>query len=156
MTTASMEEEDIGGKLSSLAAGARGIQHRAFSMGEREDSRRREALMKRRSRFCGVLLRFGLHRPIVELHGIAVAAEAEQAVADKRKAARLAPTMPEQVRLQSEVRKLQAALEQAEEEFRLARKDVARERDKVLDEAATRLHQTVRNEPIFTLRWRVV
>ena len=70
-------------------------------------------------------------------------AEAEQAVADKRKAARLAPTMPEQVRLQGEVRKLQTALEQAEEEYRLARKDVARERDRVLDEAATRLHQTV-------------
>jgi len=83
-------------------------------------------------------------------------AEAEQAVAEKRKAARLAPTMPEQVRLQGEVRKLQAALEQAEEDYRLARKDVARERDRVLDEAATRLHQTVGEQPIFTLRWRVV
>ena len=83
-------------------------------------------------------------------------AEAEQAVAEKRKAARLAPTMPEQVRLQGEVRKLQGALEQAEDEFRLARKDVARERDKVLDEAATRLHQTVNEELIFTLRWRIV
>ena len=83
-------------------------------------------------------------------------AEAEQAVADKRKAARLAPTMPEQVRLQGEVRKLQAALEQAEEEYRIARKDVTRERDGVLDEAATRLHQTISEENIFTLRWRVV
>jgi hypothetical protein len=83
-------------------------------------------------------------------------AEAEQAVADKRKAARLAPTMPEQVRLQGEVRKLQSTLEQAEEEYRLARKDVARERDRVLDEAAARLHQTVGEQPIFTLRWRVV
>ena len=83
-------------------------------------------------------------------------AEAEQAVAEKRKAARLASTLPEQVQLQGEVRKLQAALEQAEDEFRLARKDVARERDKVLDEAAARLHQTVNEELIFTLRWRVV
>ena len=83
-------------------------------------------------------------------------AEAEQAVAEKRKAARLAPTMPEQVRLQGEVRKLQGALEQAEDEFRLARKDFARERDKVLDEAATRLHQTVNEELIFTVRWRIV
>jgi hypothetical protein len=82
--------------------------------------------------------------------------EAEQAVADKRKAARLAPTMPEQVRLQGEVRKLQTALEQAEEEYRIARKDVTRERDGVLDEAATRLHQKISEEKIFTLRWRVV
>jgi hypothetical protein len=82
--------------------------------------------------------------------------EAEQAVADKRKAARLAPTMPEQVRLQGEVRKLQSALEQTEEDYRLARKGVARERDRVLDEAAIRLHQTVDEQPIFTLRWRVM
>jgi hypothetical protein len=40
--------------------------------------------------------------------------EAEQSVAEKRKAARLAPTLPEQVRLQGEVRRQQAALEQAE------------------------------------------
>lgn len=83
-------------------------------------------------------------------------AEAEQAVAEKRKAARLASTLPEQVRLQGEVRKLQAALEQAEEEFRLARKEVGRERDKVLDEAANRLRQTVHHETIFRLSWRVV
>jgi hypothetical protein len=47
-------------------------------------------------------------------------------------------------------------LEQAEEEYRLSRKEVARERDKVLDEAATRLHQTVNEELIFTLRWHIV
>ena len=80
-------------------------------------------------------------------------AEAEQAVADKRKAARLAPTMPEQVRLQGEVRRLQTALEQAEEEYRIARKDVARERDRVFwTRAATRLHQTMDEQKIFTLR----
>ena len=68
----------------------------------------------------------------------------------------MAPTLPEQVRLQGEVRKLQAVLEQAEEDYRLARKDVARERDKVLDEAASRLKQTVADEEVFAIRWRVV
>jgi superfamily II DNA or RNA helicase len=82
--------------------------------------------------------------------------ESEQAVADKRKAAHLASTLPEQVRLQGEVRKLQAALEQAEDEFRLARKEVARERDKVLDEAASRLQQTVTGREVFAVRWCVV
>jgi hypothetical protein len=85
----------------------------------------------------------------------AQASEAEQAVAEKRKAARLAPTLPEQVRLQGEVRKLQGALEQAEEEFRLARKEVARERDKVLDEAASRLQQVVTDQEVFAIRWCV-
>jgi len=83
-------------------------------------------------------------------------AEAEYAVAEKRKAARTASTLPEQVRLQGEVRKLQAALEEAEDQFRLARKEVARERDKVLDEAASRLQQTVVGREIFAIRWHVV
>jgi superfamily II DNA or RNA helicase len=83
-------------------------------------------------------------------------AEAETALNDMRKAARLAPTMPEQVRLQGEVKKLAAALEQAEDDWRAARKLVAQERDKVLDDAAARLHQTVTEEPIFQIEWRIV
>ena len=82
--------------------------------------------------------------------------EAETELNEKRKAARLAPTMPEQVRLQGEVKKLEAALEQAEDDWRAARKDVARERDKVLDDAAARLHQVVTEESLFHLEWRIV
>lgn len=82
--------------------------------------------------------------------------DAEQQLADARKAARLAPTMPEQVRLQGEVKKLASALEQAEDEWRAARKEVARERDKVLDDAAARLHQSVSEELIFEIEWQVI
>lgn len=83
-------------------------------------------------------------------------AEAEAALNEKRKEARLAHTMPEQVRLQVEVKKLVAAYEQAEDEWRIARKDVARERDKVLDDAAARLHQTMSEETIFEIVWSLV
>lgn len=83
-------------------------------------------------------------------------AEAETELNERRKAARLAPTMPEQVRLQGEVKKLEAALEQAEDDWRAARKEVARERDKVLDDAAARLHQTVTEETLFQIEWRIV
>ena len=85
-----------------------------------------------------------------------VVAEAEAALNEKRKEARLAPTMPEQVRLQGEVKKLAAALEEAEDEWRRARKEVARERDKVLDDAAARLHQKMSEETIFEIAWSLV
>jgi len=85
-----------------------------------------------------------------------VVAEAEAALNEKRKEARLAPTMPEQVRLQGEVKKLAAALEEAEDEWRSARKEVARERDKVLDDAAARLQQTMSEETIFEIAWSLV
>ncbi len=85
-----------------------------------------------------------------------IVGEAETTLNDKRKEARLAPTMPEQVRLQGDVKKLAAALEQAEDEWRAARKLVAQERDKVLDDAAARLHQTMSEETIFEIAWSVV
>jgi hypothetical protein len=58
--------------------------------------------------------------------------------------------------LQGDVKKLAAALEQAEDEWRAARKEVARERDKVLDDAAARLQQTMSEETIFEIAWSLV
>jgi hypothetical protein len=79
--------------------------------------------------------------------------ELEEALKGARKAARLAPTLPEKLERQRETRVLETKRDEAWRAFDQASRDIDQQKDKLLDEISQRLEQTSNHEPIFTIRW---
>jgi hypothetical protein len=70
-----------------------------------------------------------------------------------RKAARQAPTLPEKLERQREIRTLEGRRDEAWRAFDAASRDVDRQKEAVLDEISRRLTQTTEYETLFILRW---
>jgi superfamily II DNA or RNA helicase len=73
-----------------------------------------------------------------------------------RKSARTAPTLPEKLERQREVRKLETRRDEAWRTFDQATRDLDKQKDTLLDEIAKRLEQNIEEENLFTIRWRIV
>ena len=73
-----------------------------------------------------------------------------------RKSARTAPTLPEKLERQREVRKLEGRRDEAWRSFDQATRDLDKQKDALLDEIAKRLEQHIEEETLFTIRWRIV
>jgi superfamily II DNA or RNA helicase len=82
--------------------------------------------------------------------------ELDEALKLARKSARTAPTLPEKLERQREVRKLEGRRDDAWRAFDQATRDLEKKKDSLLDEIAKRLEQNVEEEILFTLRWRIV
>jgi superfamily II DNA or RNA helicase len=82
-------------------------------------------------------------------------AELDESLKLSRKAARMAPTLPEKLERQREVRKLETTRDEAWRAFDQASRDLDRQKDALLDEIAKRLQQRIEEERLFTVRWRV-
>lgn len=82
--------------------------------------------------------------------------ELDEALKAGRKSARTAPTLPEKLERQREVRKLETRRDEAWRAFDQATRDLDKQKDSLLDEIAKRLEQHVENETLFTIRWRIV
>lgn len=82
--------------------------------------------------------------------------ELEDGLKVAKKAARLAPTLPEKLERQREVRLLEGKRDDAWRAFDEASRDIDRQKDAVLDDISMRLEQSVDQEPLFALRWRLV
>ncbi len=70
-----------------------------------------------------------------------------------KKAARLAPTLPEKLERQREARVLEGKRDEAWRTFDQASREIDRQKDRLLDEIGQRLEQKLEQETIFTLRW---
>jgi hypothetical protein len=70
-----------------------------------------------------------------------------------RKAARLAPTLPEKLERQREIRTLEGRRDEAWRSFDAASREVDRQKDAVLDDISRRMTQTTEYENLFILRW---
>jgi hypothetical protein len=70
-----------------------------------------------------------------------------------KRAARVASTLPEKLERQREARTLEAKRDEAWRVFDQASRDLDRQKDALLDDIGTRLEQTARIEPLFTVRW---
>jgi superfamily II DNA or RNA helicase len=81
--------------------------------------------------------------------------ELDEALRTAKKAARLAPTLPEKLERQREARVLESQRDDAWRAFDQASRDVDRQKDTLLDEVGQRLEQKLKVEPLFTLRWRL-
>jgi hypothetical protein len=82
-------------------------------------------------------------------------AELDEGLKESRKAARLAPNLPEKLERQRELRKLESNRDEAWRAFDQASRDLDRQKDSLLDQVALRLEQSTREEELFTLRWKI-
>jgi ERCC4-related helicase len=82
--------------------------------------------------------------------------ELDQTIKDTKRAARLAPNLPEKLELQRKLRTLETKRDEAWREYDAASRDVDRQKDALLDEISRRLEQKTECSELFTLRWRVV
>ena len=82
--------------------------------------------------------------------------EVDEALKAAKKAARLAPTLPEKLERQREARVLEGKREEAWRAYDKSGRDIDRQKDELLDEIGRRLEQKLDLDPLFTLRWRLI
>jgi hypothetical protein len=80
-------------------------------------------------------------------------ADLDDRLKEARKAARLAPTLPEKLDRQREIRTLEGHRDEAWRAFDAASREVDRQKDRVLDEISQRMTQTTEYETLFVIRW---
>ncbi len=80
----------------------------------------------------------------------------DEALKAAKRAARLAPNLPEKLARQREARLLEGRRDQAWRDYDQARRDVDRQTEALLDETSRRLKQESELSMLFTLRWRLV
>lgn len=81
--------------------------------------------------------------------------ELDESIKDTKKAARLAPNLPEKLEIQRKLRGLETKRDEAWRAYDTASRDVDRQKDTLLDEISHRLEQQASCEELFALRWRV-
>ncbi len=81
--------------------------------------------------------------------------ELDEALGAARKAARLAPTLPEKLERQREARVFEGRRDEAWRAFDQASREIDRQKDALLDEISQRLGQNAEQKLLFTLRWRL-
>ncbi|MCI0625710.1 MAG: SNF2-related protein [Acidobacteria bacterium] len=82
--------------------------------------------------------------------------ELEEQIKEVRRSARLAPNLPEKLRLERERRQLETKRDEAWKEYENAAKEIDARKDSLMDEVEKRLQQNVQETTLFTIRWRVV
>jgi superfamily II DNA or RNA helicase len=82
--------------------------------------------------------------------------ELDQWIRDTKRAARLAPNLPEKLEHQRKLRTLDTKRDEAWRAYDAATRDVDRQKDALLDEISRRLEQKTECSELFTLRWKVV
>lgn len=82
--------------------------------------------------------------------------EAEAALRESRKAARVAPTLPEKLERQREIRRLETKRDEAWREYDHAGRELDSKKETLLDDIARRLERTTEEKEIFTIRWCIV
>jgi hypothetical protein len=81
--------------------------------------------------------------------------ELEDQIRDTRRNARLAPNLPEKLRLEREKRQLDSKRDEAWKQYEQAAKDIESRKDGLMDEVEKRLKQQVSEQSLFTIRWQV-
>lgn len=81
--------------------------------------------------------------------------ELDETIKETKKAARLAPNLPEKLERQRALRQLESKRTEAWKTFDEASREIDRQKDALLDEISRRLHQTTEHVPLFTLRWQL-
>ena len=81
--------------------------------------------------------------------------ELEEALKAAKRAARLAPNLPEKLERQRETRALEARRDDAWRAYDQGCREIEERKDALLDDIARRLEQSVQIVPLFALRWRL-
>ena len=81
--------------------------------------------------------------------------ELDESLKASKKAARLAPTLPEKLERQREARIIEGKRDEAWREFDQASREIEAKKDALLDEIGRRLELKTEQETLFILRWRL-
>lgn len=81
--------------------------------------------------------------------------ELDDQIKELKKQARLAPNLPEKLKLEKEKRKLESQREEAWKEYDGAAKDIEINKDKLIDEVERKLNQQIQQNDLFLIRWSV-
>lgn len=79
--------------------------------------------------------------------------ELDETIKETKRAARLAPNLPEKLERQRALRQLESKRTEAWKAFDEASREINRQKDALLDEISRRLEQKLEQAPLFTLRW---
>lgn len=82
--------------------------------------------------------------------------DADAQIKDAKRAARVAPNLPEKLERQRELRSLETRRDEAWRQFDQASREIELQKDALLDEIGRRLEQKVEEEALFTIRWSLL
>ncbi len=82
--------------------------------------------------------------------------EYDDEIATLKKEVRLAPNLPDKLTLQKKIRDIDKKRDQAWKEYDEAARQIERQKDVLLDTVEGRLKQTVEEEILFTICWRLI
>jgi hypothetical protein len=82
-------------------------------------------------------------------------ADLDEALKEAKKAARMAPTLPDKLERQRQSRLLEAKRDEAWRSYDQASRELDHQKDALLDEISRRLDQTIEQEELFSLRWQL-
>lgn len=81
--------------------------------------------------------------------------ELDEAIKETRKAARLAPNLPEKLEKQQALRKLEAKRDEAWRNYDNSSRELDKKKDELLDEISKRLEQQTENHNLFFIHWNL-
>ena len=81
--------------------------------------------------------------------------ELDEAIKETRKAARLAPNLPEKLEKQQALRKLETKRDEAWRNYDVASRELDRQKDDLLDDIGKRLEQNTETQILFAIRWSI-
>lgn len=79
--------------------------------------------------------------------------ELDDQIKEIKKQARLAPNLPEKLKLEKERRKLEAQRDEAWKEYDGAAKEIEKSKDGLIDEIEKKLSQEIKEEQLFLINW---
>ena len=82
--------------------------------------------------------------------------ELDDEIKEIKRQARLAPNLPEKLKLEKEKRQLESQRDEAWREYDSAAKDIEKKKDGLIDEIEKKLKQKISEEKLFTIRWKIV
>lgn len=82
--------------------------------------------------------------------------EIEEQIKAIKKQSRLAPNLPEKLKLEKERRTLEARRDELWRKYEQASKEIEQRKDSLIDEVEKRMEQQVLEEELFTIRWHLV
>lgn len=77
-------------------------------------------------------------------------------IKELKKNARLAPNLPEKLQLEKERRQLEGKRDEAWREYDHAAREIEKRKDELIDEIEKKLKQSITEQELFTIRWKIV
>jgi hypothetical protein len=82
--------------------------------------------------------------------------EYDEQIKETKKQARLAPNLPEKLKMEKDRKKLETERDTAWREYDGAAKEIEQSKDQLIDGIEKRLNQNLKEEDLFLIRWQIV